>query len=103
MKLFSLTLLCGAFSATSAFSCLPTHKNSLSLRLPQYAPVSTHAKPYTHLTTTTMKSSLDDELGRIDYDPVFDGKTTVALIGGQTVLVLLAILAAKFLVSRKQF
>lgn len=42
-------------------------------------------------------SSVDDENEVVDYDPVFSGGTTIGLIGGQSLLIIIAVIAANFL------
>ncbi len=46
-----------------------------------------------------MMSMVEDDSGKVDYDPVFNGKTTISLVAGQSLLVIIAVIAAKFLVS----
>ena len=110
IKILTLALLCCVFLAASAFSVTYSiQKESLSLRQTNHSPVSLHVRPYSCHSTSIMSSlDDDDEIETIGYDPVietvvsdpvFNGKTTIALVGGQSLLVVIAIVAAKVLVS----
>ena len=95
LKFASLALLCCSIPSTSGFTVAPSIQGpSVTL---QKAPIS-HLR-HSDNSSAMMMSMAEDDSGKVDYDPVFNGKTTVGLVAGQSLLVIIAVIAAKFLVS----
>lgn len=92
VKLASLALLCCNIPSTLGFTVSPSiQRPSVTL---QKAPIS-HVRHSDN--SAMMMSMVEDDSGKVDYDPVFNGKTTISLVAGQSLLVIIAVIAAKFL------
>ena len=103
-KAFTAVLfVAGSLPASSAFSVVSTQIQTQSLKLPTHSfspSLKVNARTF---SSTRIHSSLDeDEPISITTDPVFNGKTTVALVAGQSLLIGFAVIAAQLLVSTKR-
>ena len=83
-----------AFSTTTPTRCAPYIKSSRSYGLSPRISTrqSPKSRPYCPLTLESSNGNVDEA----KEDKLFDIKTTIALVGGQSVLIAVAAVAAKF-------
>ena len=92
-------LAAGLLPSSAAFSLQRQSLHASTRHV--HAPIATknmyssHVRPYSY--STRIKSQSGDE--DIDADPMFNGQTTIALVAGQSLLIVAAIVAANILVS----
>mmetsp|Transcript_27235 Transcript_27235/g.40326 ORF Transcript_27235/g.40326 Transcript_27235/m.40326 type:complete len:291 (+) Transcript_27235:48-920(+) len=95
----AVLVVAGSLPASSAFS-VSTQIQTQSLKLPthSFSPTGTLKVNARSFSSTRIHSSLDDdEPIFINTDPVFNGKTTIALVAGQSLLIGIAVIAAQLL------
>jgi len=100
----AVLVVAGSLPASSAFS-VSTQIQTQSLKLPtqSFSPTGTLKVNARSFSSTRIHSSLDDDEPMfINTDPVFNGKTTIALVAGQSLLIGIAVIAAQLLVSTGQ-
>jgi len=99
--LATIFLAAGTLPASAAFG-VSTQIQTQSLRLPtqSFSPNLKIHNARTVSSTRIHQAPLnEDEAISINTDPVFNAKTTVVLIAGQSLLIGFAVIAAKILVS----